>query len=84
MPLLLMLAWLVSFVCYIIVLVKIFKSGNTVAGVLGLFCGPIAFIVGWMQHDDLDSTTIMQIWTLALVAAIGITFKLHSSGVTGQ
>ena len=78
MPALLAIAALTNLVCWIIILVKIFKAGNTVTGIIGIFCGLVAYIVGWTQADELDSTKVMLIWTVAIIAQVALTFSIQS------
>jgi len=84
MPILLMLAALTNLVCWIIILVKLFKNGDTVTGVIGIFCGLVAYIVGWTKSDELDSTKVMLVWTVAIIAQVAITFQIQSGAVPAQ
>lgn len=61
---------IVSFVLWILVLVRAFKSGATVWGVLGIFIPLVAFIWGWMNAKKENLMTIMLIWTAAVVLVI--------------
>ena len=77
-PFLTVLFALGAFVCWIIVLVAIFKSGDTLYGVAGIFCGIVAFFYGWSKADDLGVKPVMIAWTgcvvayvISIVAAIG-------------
>ena len=66
-------ASLVSLVCWIITLVKIFKSENGVLhGIIGIICGLWAFIWGWMKAGEMDNQKIMLIWTIAIIASIAL------------
>jgi hypothetical protein len=66
-------AGIVCLVCWILTLVKIFKSENGVLhGVIGIICGLWAFIYGWMKADEMDNKQIMLIWTIAFIAAIAL------------
>jgi hypothetical protein len=55
------------FVCWILVLVKIFQNDNVWLGVLGIFCPLFAFIYGWIKSNEWAIQKIMGLWT-ALVA----------------
>ena len=68
------LGWLI---CWIIVLIKQFKEGGVVQGILGLICGLWAFIWGWLNSGRLNLRTIMLIWTVIWVL-------LFILGATGQ
>jgi hypothetical protein len=63
-----------SVVCWIIVLIRMFKE-SAVKGIIGLICGIYAFIWGWMNAGA-GLKNIMLLWTLAIIvgfvgAAIG-------------
>lgn len=55
----------ISVVCWILVLVQMFKQ-SVGKGILGLICGLYAFIWGWM-NSSLGLKNIMLIWTVAIV-----------------
>ena len=58
-------AGLVCVVCWIFVLVQMFKQG-VLKGILGLICGLYAFIWGWMNAGA-GLKNIMWLWTLAII-----------------
>ncbi|CAN5362122.1 hypothetical protein BH09PLA1_BH09PLA1_34320 [soil metagenome] len=64
---LVVLIGLCSLACWIIMLVKIFQSGDTLWGVLGL-CPLVAFIYGWVKVKELDAQKIMLIWSVCVAA----------------
>ena len=55
----------ISVVCWILVLIRMFKEG-VLKGVLGLICGLYAFIWGWM-NSGAGLKNIMILWTIAIV-----------------
>jgi small-conductance mechanosensitive channel len=57
-----------SVVCWILVLVQMFKQ-SVGKGILGLICGLYAFIWGWM-NSSLGLKNIMLLWTAAIILAI--------------
>ena len=57
-------------VCWIIVLIKQFKIGGVVQGIIGIICGLWAFIWGWMNADRAGLKTIMMVWSLLIVLSI--------------
>ena len=59
------IAGAVSVVCWILVLVRMFKE-SAVKGIIGLICGIYAFIWGWM-NSGAGLKNIMLLWTLAIV-----------------
>jgi hypothetical protein len=66
------LASLVSFVCFILVLIQMFQRGATGLGIACIvltFCcglgGLITFIYGWVKARDWNLTNVMTVWTVA-------------------
>ncbi len=56
---------IVCFIFFIIMLIKQFKHGGALHGVIGLITGGIwTFIWGWMKHKSLALTKIMIFWTI--------------------
>ena len=55
----------ISVVCWIIVLIRMFKEG-VLKGILGLICGLYAFIWGWMNSGS-GLKNVMLLWTLAII-----------------
>ena len=56
---------LISLVVFIIVLIKQFKHGGALQGIIGIItCGLWTFIWGWIKHKSLALTKIMIIWTI--------------------
>ena len=47
-----------SLICWVIVLIKMFKTDGVVPGIIGIICGLYALIWGW-QHKDLVGNTLM-------------------------
>ncbi len=62
------IAGAISVVCWIIVLIRMFKE-SALKGILGLICGLYAFIWGWM-NSGAGLKNIMLLWTLAIVLGI--------------
>jgi hypothetical protein len=74
---------IVSFVSFIIVLVKSFKHGGILKGLLGLItCGLFTFIWGWLKHKQLSMTKIMTIWSIIIVVETVGTGILFALGVS--
>lgn len=63
------LAGIVSLVCWIMVLIKIFKE-NIGLGILGIFCGIFTFVYGWVKVSQYNIKNVMMAWTIALVVLI--------------
>jgi hypothetical protein len=64
------IAGLVSLVCLIMVLIKMFPKEGVLKGILGIICGLYAFIWGWQHKDELGNKNIMPAWTGAIVLSI--------------
>lgn len=63
-------ASLVSFVCLILVLLKLFPDKGVGWGIFGIFCGIYTFIWGWQNVDRHNIKNIMVIWSVAIAANI--------------
>jgi len=71
LSLLAMLMSLGSLICFIIVLIKQFKTAGAVHGIIGIItCGIWTFIWGWMNAGKLGIKNIMMIWTLLFILSI--------------
>ena len=66
---LLFAAGIVSLVCWIMVLIPIFKE-NVGLGILGIICGLFTFIYGWVKAKEYNIQKVMLIWTIATVVTI--------------
>jgi hypothetical protein len=65
-----LIAGVVSLVCWIMVLIKIFKD-NVILGIIGVItCGLFAFIYGWVKVKQYGIKNIMMIWTIAIVIGL--------------
>lgn len=58
----------ISVVCWIIVLIRMFKE-SALKGIIGLICGLYAFIWGWMNSGT-GLKNIMLLWTFAIVLGV--------------
>jgi len=56
-----------SLACWVIVLVKMFKTEKPLIGILGILCSLWAFIWGWMNSTKLGLKNIMLGWTVSIV-----------------
>jgi predicted acyltransferase len=72
-------AGLASMACWIMVLVKMFKTQESpLMGIIGIFCGLWAFIWGWMNASKYGLSKVMLIWTASFVLSLvgyGLVFK---------
>lgn len=65
-----LLASIGAFICFIIVLIKLFQEKGVLHGILGLICGLYTFIWGWIHATRLNIKNVMLIWTVLLVVTI--------------
>jgi hypothetical protein len=70
MGILALLCLLGSIVCWIIVLIRMFKEAGVVHGIIGILCSLYAFIWGWMNAGKYGLRNIMLIWTVLIIAYI--------------
>ena len=73
MDILTILSLLVSigwFICFIIVLIKLFQEKGALHGILGFLCFLYTFIWGWMHAARLNIKNVMLVWTLLFVVSI--------------
>jgi peptidoglycan/LPS O-acetylase OafA/YrhL len=70
---------LISFVCLIIVLTKLFPAEGVLKGIFGLICGIYALIWGWQNADRYNLKNVMVIWSVAVV--IGIIVRVAALNV---
>ena len=75
-------ASLVSIVCWIMVLIKMFPAEGALKGVLAIICGLYAFIWGWMNATRFNLKTIMLIWTVAII--IGVVANMMAGGMAAM
>ncbi|MBV9124858.1 MAG: hypothetical protein JO112_16000 [Planctomycetes bacterium] len=68
---------LIGLVCYIIILVKMFQSGQMVLGIACIVLLPccfigyfLAFIMGWVNRGRYAATNIMIAWTVGLALQV--------------
>ena len=62
---------LIGLIVYIIVLIKQFKHGGALQGIIGIItCGFWTFIWGWIKHKSLAMTKLMIIWTIIQVTPL--------------
>ncbi|HEX8722597.1 MAG TPA: hypothetical protein VF736_18415 [Pyrinomonadaceae bacterium] len=78
MGILALLCLLGCVVCWIIVLIRMFKEAGVVQGIIGVICSLWAFIWGWMNSGRLGLRNIMLAWTVLLI--LYIVFASMSGG----
>lgn len=82
MSALLTLVYIVSIVCWIMVLIKLFKAKGALHGILGIICGLYTFIWGWINHKSLAITKVMIAWTACFILGMPLGFMagMQSAG----
>lgn len=72
-----------SFICFIIVLIKMFQNEKPLLGILGILCGLWTFIWGWTKASTLGLKKIMMIWSACIVLSI-IGNVIYGVGMANQ
>lgn len=65
---------IISLVCWIKVLIALFKKEGAGLGILGLLCSIYAFIWGWMKSAELGLKKTMIWWTICIVGSVVLWF----------
>lgn len=68
-----------NLVCFIMVLIKLFKAKGALHGILGLICGLYTFIWGWINAGPQNIKNIMLIWTACFVLSMPVGFMFNKS-----
>jgi hypothetical protein len=71
------LCGIVSIVCWIIVVVKMFGQ-SVLTGILGIICGLYALYWGFQNKDAAGLGAVMMVWAIAILANIGINIATMS------
>jgi len=64
------LAGLGALVCWILVLVQMFKRQQIALGIVGIICSIVAFVYGWIKAREWGIMNIMLAWTACVVLMI--------------
>lgn len=75
---------IVSLVCWIMTLIKIFQNGETVLGIIGIVCGIVAFIMGWVKVKEYNNQKVMVIWTIAIVISVILNIVVNAMVAASQ
>jgi hypothetical protein len=70
---------LVGLACWVIVLIKMFKTEQPIHGIIAIFCGIYAFIWGWMKASTHGLKKIMLIWTASLILSPILLFAVFGA-----
>jgi tetratricopeptide (TPR) repeat protein len=72
---------LAGLVLFIVVLVKSFKHGGVLKGLLGIItCSLFTLIWGWLKHKELALTKVMAAWSILIVASIILQTYIFTTG----
>jgi hypothetical protein len=75
------LASLVSLVCWIFVLIKMFPAKGPLHGILGIICVLYAFIWGWQNSGKYENMrNVMIAWTIAIVISAATSSSFTATG----
>lgn len=75
-----LVASLVSIVCWIMVLIKLFGNKGIGWGIFGILCAIYTFIWGWQNVGRFDIQKVMLIWSIAFGANIILPAVLQTVG----
>jgi hypothetical protein len=59
-----------SIICFIMVLIQLFKAKGALHGILGLICSLYTFIWGWINAKTLNLSKLMLIWTVCILVSM--------------
>ena len=75
---------LIGFIVFIMVLIKQFKHGGALQGIIGIItCGLWTFIWGWIKHKSLALTKLMVMWTVIQLAPL-VLVGVFGAAMMGQ
>jgi hypothetical protein len=63
-------AFIAQFVCWIIVLTKLFPAEGALKGVFAVICNIYALIWGWLNVSRYNLQKVMIIWSVAFATSI--------------
>ena len=73
---------LASLVMFIIVLIRSFKDGGVLHGILGILtCGLYTYIWGWLKSKQLQLFKLMLLWTIVWVLSIAMPIIVGTSAL---
>lgn len=67
-----------SFVCFVIVLIKLFSAEGIWKGLLGLICGLYALYWGYTNREQQKLQTVISVW--AILIALNIILGIYLQG----
>ncbi|MBK8038711.1 MAG: hypothetical protein IPK22_16515 [Verrucomicrobiaceae bacterium] len=72
----------VSLICWIKVLIALFKNAGVGLGILGIICSLFAFIWGWVKSGSLGLRGTMIAWTVCTVGMMAVQGKMAADMVS--
>jgi hypothetical protein len=73
---------IISLVCWIKVLIALFKNAGVGLGILGIICSLFAFIWGWVKSGSLGLRGTMIAWTVSIVGMMVVQGKMAADMVS--
>ncbi len=70
---------IVSLVCWIMTLIKLFQNEGVGQGIFGIICSIYAFIMGFVRMKAWNYQKIMTIWTISIV--LGFILNIAASAM---
>ncbi len=65
-----------ALICFILVLIKLFKKEGVGLGILGIICALYTFIWGWINHKKQKITNVMLIWTVLTIISLVLNYAV--------
>ena len=65
-----------ALICFILVLIKLFKKEGVGLGILGIVCALYTFIWGWINHKKQKITNVMLIWTVLTIISLVLNYAV--------
>jgi NAD/NADP transhydrogenase beta subunit len=60
-----------SLICFVMVLIPLFREKGALHGILGIICGLYTFIWGWMNVTRLNIRNVMLAWSACMLVGMG-------------
>jgi len=67
---------IISLICWIKVLIALFKNAGVGLGILGIICSLFAFIWGWVKSGALGLRGTMLAWTISIIGIMVVQGKM--------
>lgn len=73
---------IISLICWIRVLIALFKNAGVGLGILGIICSLFAFIWGWVKSGALGLRGTMIAWTISIIGMMVVQGKMAADMVS--